>query len=98
MNEGRALSSDFLKDLKDVRSKEDLKKRESSLRNKYQKLANLILMVQSLEDLSDKDQMNELADELYYEIERIYLLPGCREILEKVQGDALTILEYQSKR
>ncbi len=98
MNEGRALTSDFLKDLKEVRSNKDLKKRESSLRKKYQKLAKLILMVQSLEDLSDKGLENELEDELYYEMERIYLLPGCREILEKVQEDALTILECQGTR
>jgi hypothetical protein len=93
--EGKIWMRSMVKELKLVHSKDDLQKSIPFISKKYNQLAKLILLVKSKykKNWIINDSENEEFILLKEQLDRIFLLPGAKEIFETAQLEALQILD-----
>ena len=72
---------------------EELQAATPYLKKKFNKLANLLLEVRLLQerkpDVFHSNEPLEGSEALFAELARLYEIPGCREIVEQAQAEAV---------
>jgi aspartokinase-like uncharacterized kinase len=91
----------LISDLEDVQTTEDLMKLEREIKKKTETLVLLMIRLKKLE--SEKVEKSfegkeELSERLSKEMERIYMIPGGRELVEAFQREALFRLDAFDQR
>ncbi len=82
--------------LKGVENHEELQAATPQLKKQFKKLANVLVEVRMFRGehpqyLWKKEPLHE-SEELFAELARLYEIPGCREIIERSQVDAVYAL------
>jgi hypothetical protein len=77
--------------LKAIDTKEDLVRDLPKVRKRFTRIAELAVTVRELPEKSVGEPM-EVGDQLFMELARLYELPGCRELIESAQADAVARL------
>lgn len=75
--------------LRDVETKEDLQRKLPKIKKRYNNIAELVLQVKAIPDIPLDPEPSAAGDELFGELARLYEMPGCRELIESAQGDAI---------
>jgi len=99
-SEGKSWMRSMTKELKTIRSKEDLEKSIPLITRKYKQLALLIKRIEenkAVNYMPDEGE-NEESILLKEQLDRIFLLPKAKEIFETAQIDALEILSTVKSR
>ena len=92
--EGESIARSILYDLVDVHSKEDLILLTPSLKKKFSKLTDLMLIANKYHKNHSEDEENEeidhrISDALKEQFIRIYQIDGCQEVMEEIQRDSV---------
>lgn len=94
--EGESITRSLIKELREIRTREDLLSTAPKLEKLFLKLAEVMIQArhfqqmnphQSTPALSAKD--HALSDQLRTELNRVYRMEGGREVIEKCQEKAL---------
>lgn len=88
----KSLSSD----LRDVQTREDLIEKGALIEQKSQSLVSLIIRIKKLQEKKGNSSQEEdlsASDGLLAEMKRVYLIEGCRELMESFQREALLELD-----
>lgn len=97
--EAERIDAKILHDLKEVHTKQDLLARTSHLKKNYKKMAKLIALfdeyLQSHEMPSQQKEPSSTSQQLCHELLRIYEIPGAKEVLQRIQQEALYYLPKQ---
>jgi hypothetical protein len=73
-----------------IDSKSDLEKNWLAIQKQYSKIADLVLALRKISDKTASNQeVSPYAEELFLELARLYELPGCKELIESAQGEAI---------
>lgn len=76
--------------LREVDGKEDLVIRLPKIKKEFTKIAELALQVRAIQE---KDpaflEPSQAGDELFGELTRLYEIPGCRDLIESAQNEAI---------
>ncbi len=94
--EGEAKCRELVSILERVETREEIIQAEPLLRKKFKELVTLILMVESYLETHPSAvalPASSHSDDLQYELKRIYKIPGCKEVLERVEKEPLIYLE-----
>ena len=94
--EAKSICSSITEDLKKVHTKEDLLAIRPALRRKFNRIAKIMVEVENLqkEPVSyEISQDTKISDNLLFEMQRVYQIPGAQKIIEQSQISALDILE-----
>jgi hypothetical protein len=90
--EGEAETRKLARLLHEINTKDELQKEMPRLKKRFNRMADLVLQVRRMKDLSplpENSDPSEASDELFAELARLYEMPGCRELIENAQGEAL---------
>jgi len=84
----------LVKEFKAVKSRDELMEKEEKVKTLFEKLVKVLVEAKLYLDNHDealefKWKDHELSDELKAEINRLYRIEGCKEIIEKCERDAL---------
>lgn len=97
---GRSQTKTLIKKLESIHSIQDLLVHENSLENLFFKLSDLMVRArqshQELLPLEKEDLI--LSDKLRNELNRIFLIPGGKKVIESCQEKALTHLSICEKQ
>ena len=74
--------------LREIDNKDDLIKNLPKIKKRYDKIADLVIQVREIPDKTEKEPSGA-SDDLFVELARLYEIPGCRELIESVQMDAI---------
>lgn len=98
-SEGKAWMKSYLKELKEIKTLEDLHKKQPSIQKRYNQLAELIVRVH-LKNPQQELEVTESIEskELHTELMRIYLIPGAKEVVASVQMETLKKLHSIDRR
>lgn len=90
---GKKVIREIVKTLQDVENHEELLAATPQLKKQFKKLAVLLVEMRDLktEPLEKKEPLQE-SEALFAELARLYEIPGCREIIERSQMDAVYVL------
>jgi hypothetical protein len=97
--EGESLCRSLAENLQNIHNKEDALEQFSSLQKQYKKIAHLLALSQEFYDRNPELLLNygeQIAVDdqgLAKELDRLYKIPGMREVLEKAQKAALQEIE-----
>jgi nitric oxide reductase activation protein len=76
--------------LREVETKEDLQAKLPKIKKEYHRIAQLVLEVRQIQEKSPEFlEPSQAGDELFAELARLYEMPGCRELIELAQNDAI---------
>ncbi len=92
---GESIQKSLVEDLKEVSCKEELIEKIPNLKKNFIKMAKLTAEVSLflVEHPSENSPYNpKTGEELYRELLRIYEIPGGKEILERIQKEAILYL------
>ncbi len=93
---GKKIVKELTLTLQNVENHEELQSASPQLRKLYKKLALLLLEVRSCQEkhpeMTFSSEALEESEELFSHLARLYEIPGCREIMERSQGDAVYLL------
>ena len=82
--------------LEHVENHDELQAASPQLRKQFKKLAYLLLDVRTFRekhpDISFPEDLLEESEILFVHLARLYEIPGCREIMERSQADAVYLL------
>jgi len=94
--EGKKIVRELVAVLKQVENHEELQASTPCLKKKFNKLAALLLQIRFLQEknknLSFPDEPLEGSEALFAELARLYEIPGCREMIEQTQAEAVYCL------
>lgn len=95
--QGEAICKSLIIELKKVHVLEDLKKAKPKLREEFIKIAKLMVEANNLQKsrgyISIVTENTSTSDELLFEMQRIYQIPGAQKMVEQMQSKCLDILE-----
>ena len=96
--EGEAISRLIARDLKKLKSREELVQAEPLLKKRFSDLVDLMIEARKFqqkhpEEIALEDLEHEVSDDFLVELKRIYHLEGGREIIENCQREALIRLD-----
>lgn len=83
-------------DLRLVESKEDLQKRSSRVKKRFNRIAELLIETRKFEEASG--EASPAAEALFVELARLYEIPGVREVMENLQEEAVHRLDKKSRK
>ncbi len=90
--EGEAETRKLAHLLHDIDTKDELSKQLPAIRKSYLRLAELIQAVRKMEEkttMPELSEPSEASDALFAELARLYEMPGCREMIEEAQVEAI---------
>jgi hypothetical protein len=80
--------------LKEVDTKEALIAKLPKIKKGFNRIAELVISVRSIQEKTADDMHpSAAADELFTELARLYEMPGCRDLIEVAQNDAIQTLQ-----
>ena len=93
--EGQSVMRGLVKEFKGVKSRDELMEKEERIKVLFDKFVKVLVEAKIYlekhdEALEFKWKDHELSDELKAEINRLYRIEGCKEIIEKCEREALT--------
>ncbi|MDE3046001.1 MAG: hypothetical protein KGJ02_05090 [Verrucomicrobiota bacterium] len=94
--EGEAETRKLAYLLHDINTKDQLQKELPRLKKRFNRMADLTLQVRQLKETSplpENPEPSQASDQLFAELARLYEMPGCRELIESAQIEALQKLE-----
>lgn len=102
--DGRSISKSILKQLKKVQSKEDLIEMSSVLEDLFTNLTSIMINAKNCSEeycleimpLEQEDYL--ISDKFRFELNRIYRIPGAKEIMEKIQEKPLKLLDLSEQQ
>ncbi|MGD2168997.1 MAG: hypothetical protein PVI40_02000 [Chlamydiota bacterium] len=98
-SEGKAWMRSYVKELKEIKTLEDLNKKQAFIQKKYNQLAELILLVNLKEPQQELEVIEGIeSKELHSELMRIYLIPGAKEVITSIQLETLKKLNGIDRR
>ncbi|PIS00198.1 MAG: hypothetical protein COT84_08765 [Chlamydiae bacterium CG10_big_fil_rev_8_21_14_0_10_35_9] len=98
-SEGKAWMKSCLKELKEIKTLDDLNKKQAFIQKKYNQLAELILLANLKEPQQELDLIENMeSKELHSELMRIYLIPGAKEVIASIQLETLKKLNGIDRR
>ncbi len=93
---GAKITNEMAQMLSQVQSHEQLQALVPRLKKKFNSLADLLLELRSCKEKGSEswflNESTEESEALFAELARLYEIPGCREIIEGAQGEAITKL------
>lgn len=93
---GKKIVNELVYVLQNVENHEELQAAREPLKKLFKKLASLLLEVRSFQekhpDAAFASDPLEGSEDLFMHLARLYEIPGCREIMERSQGDAVYLL------
>ena len=99
------ISKKLSTELSHIHTREDLVTSSSKLKRQFDELVDTIIAAREYQqkhsdiDMQDISRSNHLAsDALREELNRVYRIEGCRQIIEKCQENALNRLDAFEKR
>ena len=92
---GESETLQFAKLLHEIDTKDDLQRNLAKVKKNYVRFAELILQVREYSEAMDPEP-SAASDRLFAELARLYEMPGCRELLERAQDEALALLHKNS--
>lgn len=102
--EGEAITRSLVKELKNIYTREELLHSADSLGIQFTRLANVMMAAEEFclkhpeQERCELGLSNrELSDQLRVELNRLYLIEGGRQIIEKTQENALYRLQVREK-
>lgn len=94
--QGKKIVKEIVETLKDVENHEELEVATTRLKKHFKKLACLLADVRAFRkshpDTVWQEEALPESEELFIQLARLYEIPGCREIMERSQGDAVSLL------
>ncbi len=91
--EGKKIVKELFVILRDVENHEELQAATPYLKKKFNRLANLLLEIRSLQEknrnIFHSNEPLEGSEVLFAELARLYEIPGCREIVEQAESEAV---------
>lgn len=91
--QAKEIVQDITSVLKKVETHEELQASVSKLKGKFNKLAELLAELRSFRERRPEvpfsDEPLPCSDDLFAELARLYEIPGCREIVESAQIEAV---------
>ncbi|MDP1608685.1 MAG: hypothetical protein Q8L98_05180 [Chlamydiales bacterium] len=94
--QGKKIVKEIVATLKGVENHEELEAATGRLKKHFKKLARLLAEVRAFRKSHPDAVWEERAlpesEELFIQLARLYEIPGCREIMERSQGDAVSLL------
>ncbi|MBX9743625.1 MAG: J domain-containing protein [Chlamydiales bacterium] len=94
--QGKKIVKEIVLTLKDVENHEELEAVTGQLKKHFKKLARLLAEVRAFRnshpDIVWQKGILPEAEELFIQLARLYEIPGCREIMERSQRDAVSLL------
>jgi hypothetical protein len=105
-HEGEAMNRALAKDIREIRTREELVKAIPRLKKRYEEFVDLIIAAKEyqqehLEEEPPEVNFSDLpnGELLFWELKRIYAMEGGRESMEKAQREALIRLDaYERNR
>lgn len=103
--QGKSLTHKLLAELEPINSREEILKIAPRLQKIFDEMVSVMIAAREFtekhpkmgeSDLNDAD--HELSEQLRLELNRIYKIDGCREVVEKAQRQALQRLDIFEKR
>lgn len=93
---GKKIVLEIVDLLQDVENHDELEAISPQLRKQYRKLAGILLEIRTFREkhpneLFPENPIDE-SEELFAQLARLYEIPGCREIMERSQADAVYLL------
>jgi hypothetical protein len=88
---GEAETIQFAELLHTIDTKDDLQRNLAKVKKSYLRIAELILQVREYPEAMDPEP-STASDRLFVELARLYEMPGCRELMERAQDEALALL------
>lgn len=79
--------------MRPIESKEELQAALPKIKKRFNRIADLAVIVRSLQDKQIEDP-SEAGDQLFMELARLYEIPGCRELIESAQTEAIQKLTH----
>jgi len=74
-----------------IDTKDDLQRSLPKVKKSYLRIAELVLQVREFHEAIETEP-SAASDQLFAELARLYEMPGCRELMESAQGEALQLL------
>ncbi len=74
-----------------IDTKDDLQRNLSKVKKSYLRIAELIVQVREFHEAIETEP-SAASDQLFTELARLYEMPGCRELMENAQDEALALL------
>ena len=99
--EAKGITKSLTSDLRNVQTREDLIEKGDLIKQKSQALVSLIIRIKKLQEKkgdSSQEEDRSASDGLLAEMKRIYLIEGCRELMESFQREALLELDAAHQR
>lgn len=90
--EGEAEARALAQILHNIDTKEELQKSLPKIKKRFNKIADLALEVRELKEKSampENRDPSEASDALFVEMARLYEMPGCRDLIEMAQNEAV---------
>lgn len=84
---GEAQTKKLAEELRKIETKEDLQKAAPLLKKRFNKLAELLQKARSFPNSHLEPSV--ASEELFAEMARLYEIPGCRELIEGAQAEAV---------
>jgi hypothetical protein len=93
---GEKIVREIVSILREVENHEELQSATPQLKKQFKKLADVLVETRSLKgepfQYKDKKEPLQESEALFAEMARLYEIPGCREIIERSQVDAVYVL------
>jgi len=85
--EGEAQTKKLAAELRMIEGKEDLQRASPKLKKRFNKIAELLVLARKF----PKEEMEPsfASEQLFAELARLYEIPGCKELIENAQVDAV---------
>ena len=102
--DGRSISKSLINQLKHIQSKENLIERASLLEELFTNLTEVMINAKNCSEenyfeimpLEQEDYL--ISDKLRFELNRIYRIPGAKEVMEKIQEKAFKLLDLSEQQ
>lgn len=92
-SKGKKIVREIVKMLQGVENHEELQAATPQLKKQFKRLAIVLVEMRNLkEPLLEKKEPLPESEALFAELARLYEIPGCREIIERSQVDAVYVL------
>lgn len=85
--EGEAETKKLAAELRAIETREQLQRVKPKLRKRFNRIADLLIQVR--EFAGEPAEPTEASEALFAEMARLYEIPGCREMIESTQNEAV---------
>jgi hypothetical protein len=79
----------FVLELRQMETKEELQKALPILRRRFNQIADILLQVKRVEKGEKMITEHNLSEQIFFELARLYEIPGGKEIIESAQVEAI---------